>query len=88
MLFRLLLEEGELLFNFTHVGLEREPKVVLMLPQHVDQLLVIRVKGPRDLIERLLHLPNVGLETKHHRVVDDTFGFKLRLYVIAKRFKN
>ena len=61
LLLRLGLEELELLLDLVHVRLEGEPEVILMLPEHVDQFLIIGAQSARDLLERALHFANIAL---------------------------
>ena len=62
LLLRFGLEELQLFLNFVHVSLECEPKVILMLAQHIDQLLIVALQRVCDLLEGVLHLADVGLE--------------------------
>ena len=41
--------------------LEGEPEVVLVLPEYVDQFLVIGAESARNLLERALHFANIVL---------------------------
>lgn len=70
------------------MGLEGKPEVVLVLSEHIDKLRVVRTERFCDLIEGTLHLANVVFKIGHHRVVDDTLRFKLRLHIFCERFKN
>ena len=88
LLLRFGLEELQLFLNFVHVSLEREPKVILMLAQHIDKLLIVGLQRVCDLLEGVLHLVDVGLEICDDWVRTRTSILKLRLQVSDERFKN
>ena len=85
---RLSLEELELLLNFVHVSLECKPEVILVLAEHIDQLLIVGIESARYLLKRALHLPNVVLKLVNHRVRTFVSIAEIFLHVLDKRFKN
>jgi len=62
LLLRLGLKELELLLDLVHVRLKRKPKVVLVLAEHGDQLLVVGLQAVRYLLKHRLHLVDIVLE--------------------------
>ena len=56
LLFRLGLEEFELFLNLVHVCFESEPKVILMLAEHLHQFLIVVVEGLVDLVKGAFHI--------------------------------
>ena len=68
--------------------LEREPKVILVLPEHIDQLFIVAAQSTRYLLESLLHLTNVSLQIAYERVVCFISISEIFLDIVYKRFKN
>ena len=70
------------------MGLESEPEVVLMLAQHLHQLVIIVSQGLLYLLVGRVHLADGAFQACHYFVILQSIRFQGRLKFVNKRFKN